>query len=135
MVLCLKRLLFLACTLRQVVCDSRRGTVYSNSWVVRTERGSNYVNDLAEKHGFINRGEIAGFPGHHLLEHRTLPKRTRRTIPEHTLNLLREPHVSFAKHQKVLWRSKRGFLDPLYSDQWYLQNSGKTHCCVMNYWV
>ena len=117
-------LLFLALTVYQLSTSDSSEGFYSNTWVLHTEEGKNHVDYLAEKHGFINTGEIEGFPGHYLLEHKHL-KRTRRTVPEYTLRLSSEPHVTFVKHLKVLRRTKRGFLDPLYPDQWYLRNSGK----------
>lgn len=105
----------------------RNEDVYGNTWVVYVEREKRFVDDLAERNGFVNRGEIAGFPGHFLLEHKTLRKRrVRRDAPQHTNSLLREPFVKFARQQKVLRRTKRGyFSDPYYKDQWYLNNSGK----------
>ncbi|CAH3133839.1 unnamed protein product [Porites lobata] len=127
-----KRGIVLACILLSCVAlkpqrNSRRD-VYSNTWVVHVEREKRFVDDLAERKGFINRGEIEGFNGHFLFEHKTLAtRRSRRHAAEHTDNLLREPHVKFARQQKILRRSKRGyFLDPYYKDQWYLNNSGQT---------
>ena len=122
--------LLLACIVINCVCAlkprSRILDFYGNSWVVYVEREKRFVDDLAERNGFINRGEIAGFTGHHLLEHKTLGRRRFRRHVGHTDNLLREPHVKFAVQQKILRRTKRGyFLDPYYKDQWYLNNSGK----------
>ena len=92
----------------------RNEDVYGNTWVVYVEREKRFVDELAEKNGFVNRGEISGFPGHFLFEHKTLGKRrVRRGAPQHTNSLLREPFVKFARQQKVLRRTKRGyFLDP-----------------------
>ena len=106
---------------------SSRRDVYGNTWVVYVEREKRFVDDLAERNGFINRGEIAGFDKHFLLEHKTLGQhRFRRDAAKHTENLLREPHVKFALQQKILSRTKRGyFSDPYYKDQWYLNNTGK----------
>ena len=127
--------LLLACIVLNSVAlkpQPRSGDVYGNSWVVYVEREKRFVDDLAERNGFINRGEIAGFAGHYLLEHKTLTRRRfRRDSPQHTGNLLRDPHVNFALQQKVLRRTKRGyFLDPYYKDQWYLNNSGKYNSCI-----
>lgn len=137
--------LLLACVVLNCVAlkPRSRRDVYGNSWVVYVEREKRFVDDLAERNGFINRGEIAGFSGHHLLEHKTLGRRRSRRHAEHTDNLLREPHVKFALQQKILRRTKRGyFLDPYYKDQWYLNNSGKrtivfifpvnSKCCLKN---
>lgn len=127
--------LILACIVLNCVAlkplHRQRRDVYGNTWVVYVEREKRFVDDLAERNGFINRGEIEGFSGHYLLEHKTLAKRRfRRDATEHTDNLLREPHVKFAKQQKILRRTKRGyFLDPYYKDQWYLNNSGKQTIC------
>ena len=126
-----QRGIVLACILFSCVAlkpqRNARRDVYSNTWVVHVEREKRFVDDLAERKGFINRGEIEGFSGHFLFEHKTLAtRRSRRHAAEHTDNLLREPHVKFARQQKILRRSKRGyFLDPYYKDQWYLNNSGE----------
>lgn len=123
--------LILACIVLNCVAlktqGSRRKDVYGNTWVVFVEREKRFVDDLAKRNGFINRGEIEGFSGHYLLEHKILPKRRlRRDATDHTNKLLREPHVKFALQQKILRRTKRGyFVDPYYKDQWYLNNSGK----------
>lgn len=121
--------ILLSCVALKPQRNSRRD-VYSNTWVVHVEREKRFVDDLAERKGFINRGEIEGFNGHFLFEHKTLAtRRSRRHAAEHTDNLLREPHVKFARQQKILRRSKRGyFLDPYYKDQWYLNNSGEWKC-------
>ena len=123
--------LILACIVLNCVAFKKQGSqrrdVYGNTWVVYVEREKRFVDDLAERHDFINRGEIEGFSGHYLLEHKTLAKRRfRRGVTDHTDKLLREPHVKFALQQKILRRTKRGyFLDPYYKYQWYLNNSGK----------
>lgn len=125
--------LILACIVLNCVALKTQGSrrsrkdVYGNTWVVFVEREKRFVDDLAKRNGFINRGEIEGFSGHYLLEHKILPKRRlRRDATDHTDKLLREPHVKFALQQKILRRTKRGyFVDPYYKDQWYLNNSGK----------
>ena len=121
-------LIFLACIVLNSVALQRRAIerdVYSNSWVVFIEKEKEFVDELAKRNGFLNRGEISGFDGHYLLEH-IYTRRSRRATAKHTETLLREPHVKFALQQKILRRTKRGyFLDPYYKDQWYLNNSGK----------
>lgn len=124
-----KRGLFLACIVFVVfkVRGSKTRHVYGNTWVVHVEKEKRFVDDLAERNGFINRGEIEGFSGHHLFEHKTLKRRVRRDASGHTDKLLQEPHVKFALRQKILRRTKRGyFRDPYYKNQWYLNNSGQT---------
>lgn len=102
-----------------------KSALYSNQWVIVTPKDHKYVDLLAERYGFINRGQISSFEGYFLLEHKKLASRTRRSLVTHTERLMRDPHVTFAVQQKILKRSKRGFTDPLYKDQWHLNNTGK----------
>lgn len=123
-----KRGIFFACIVFVVfkVRGSKERHVYGNTWVVHVAKEKRFVDDLAERNGFINRGEIEGFSGHHLFEHKTLKRRVHRDASGHTDKLLQEPHVKFALRQKILRRTKRGyFRDPYYKNQWYLNNSGK----------
>ena len=98
---------------------------YSNSWVVFSSRGSEYIDELAQRYGFINRGQVGSLDGFYILEHKTYSNRLRRSTESHTANFLLDPHIRHALQQKILRRSKREFTDPLYVDQWYLNNSGR----------
>ena len=98
---------------------------YSNSWVIVTPKDASYVNMLAEMHDFVNKGQLGALEGHFLLEHKRISGRTRRSLVTQTQRLMRDPYVTFAAQQKILKRKKRGFSDPLYNSQWYLNNTGK----------
>lgn len=101
-----------------------KDNIYSNSWVVFTLKDSKYVEDLAKRHGFIYRGQVGSLDGFHILEHKSISKRMRRSVDFHTNSFLRETHIKYALQQKILRRSKRRFSDPLYTIQWYLNNTG-----------
>ena len=98
---------------------------FSNSWVVYTSKGSIYVEELSKRHGFLNRGQVGSLEGFYVLEHRGYSKRLRRSLDSHTTRFLRDPHIKYARQQKILRRSKRDFSDPLYTIQWYLNNTGR----------
>ena len=36
-------------------------TTYTNSWAVKIEGGDEVANEIAETHGFINRGQVRWF--------------------------------------------------------------------------
>jgi hypothetical protein len=107
-----------------LVISSGFAEVYTNTWVVYTEKGKEYVDEIATKRGFINHGQQGGLEGYYLLEHKSLGKRTRRSLDGHTVDFLRETHIKYAQQQKVLRRQKRSYIDPYYPDQWYLHNTG-----------
>ncbi|EDO47326.1 predicted protein [Nematostella vectensis] len=100
--------------------------LYTNTWVIYTDKGQEYVDNLAAKHGFKSHRDGGGLEGFYILEHQRTSKRMRRSLVHHSTNFLRDPHVSYAKQQKILRRQKRGFVDPLFNDQWYLNNYGQT---------
>lgn len=53
--------LILACIVLNCVAFKKQGSqrrdVYGNTWVVYVEREKRFVDDLAERHDFINRGK------------------------------------------------------------------------------
>ena len=128
-----KLILLFAIGLR-VFAEARQDSherLYSNSWVIETKMDSKYVDKLAEQHGLVNRGRLGTLHGCFLLEHKRHTGRVRRSLKSHTRKLLLDPHVKFAKQQKILKRSKRSFSDPLYGDQWHLNNTGMCGVCVL----
>lgn len=110
--------------------------LYTNTWVVYTEQGKEYVDRIARERGFINHGQQGGLEGYYLLEHKRVSKRTRRSLDHHTEGFLSEPHIKYAEQQKILSRQKRGyFSDPMFKDQWYLQNTGELAALCCRGWV
>lgn len=107
------------------VISSGFAEVYSNTWVVYTEKNKAYVDEIAQKRGFINHGQLGELEGHYLLEHKKLGSRMRRSLTKHTVDFLQETHIKYAEQQKVLRRQKREpFSDPYFGDQWYIHNTG-----------
>lgn len=118
-------LVFLFCFV-QFLSRSIAKELYTNTWVVHTEKGKEYVDKIARKRGFINHGQQGGLEGYYLLEHKRISKRTRRSLDHHTEDFLSEPYIKYAQQQKILSRKKRGYFpDPMFADQWYLHNTGK----------
>lgn len=62
--------LFLVCIVLNLVVLKLRRDVYGNLWVVYVEKEKWFVDDLVERNGFINRGEIVGFSGYYLFEYK-----------------------------------------------------------------
>ncbi|XP_045135264.1 neuroendocrine convertase 2-like [Portunus trituberculatus] len=121
--------------------------VFTNSFLVKLRPGvsGHLANDVAARHGFENRGPIAGSPGEFHFVHHALPHaRTKRSVP-HTRTLRSDPHVHNVVQQAGFQRVKRGFKafrvenlvplhtlqaprhpsDPYFPYQWYLKNVGQ----------
>lgn len=47
-------------TLKEAIANYRGGPRYLNSWTVEVRGGRNVADDLARKHGFVNRGQVGG---------------------------------------------------------------------------
>lgn len=46
-------------TLEEAIASYRDGPRYLNSWAVEVRSGRNVADDLARKHGFVNRGQVS----------------------------------------------------------------------------
>eukprot|EP00111_Clytia_hemisphaerica_P007554 TCONS_00021941-protein len=119
----------------------------TNSWAVHIENGNNEIADqVAEKHGFSNVGQIGSLPGYFHFVHKKTGKRSRRkrrdVTENKTFTLLEDDKVKWVERQHVLERDKRGVVpeyiptthaegyiirDPLFSEQWYLNNVGQSN--------
>ena len=45
-------------TLEEAIASYRGGPRYLNSWAVEVRGGRGVADDLARKHGFVNRGQV-----------------------------------------------------------------------------
>merc|ERR1711962_225048 len=115
---------------------------FTNSWAVHIENGSDVIaSEIAEKHGFHNFGQIGSLPGYYQFVHHEIKKRRKRREVSKTVTLLLEDKIQWVEQQHVLDRDKRSIIpdyidvihpngfsiqDPLYSDQWYLNNIGQS---------
>ncbi|XP_012557310.1 uncharacterized protein LOC100202203 isoform X1 [Hydra vulgaris] len=144
MILALLRLLVLLRGIIICFCNEDSTKIhFTNSWAVHIEKGNTQIADeIAEKHGFNNLGQIGTLPGYfHFVKKNFKSKRNRRSSTVEDVNLLSEKNVRWVKQQHVLERDKRSIVpeylqivhsvgytvqDPLYNDQWYLNNVGQS---------
>lgn len=94
------------------------------------------ANDLADKHGFVNHGQIGQLDGHYLFRHHGIEKRSTEYANHHHDLLDKEEEVLWVEQQEVKIRKKRDnektsyrftdtMPDPLFNDQWYLVKGAK----------
>ncbi|EDO29787.1 predicted protein [Nematostella vectensis] len=121
---------------------------FANSWAVHLDNADpDSVEKIATRHGFVNLGQIGSLPGYYHFVKRSTEMRRRRSLDEHADRLQDEPQVTWVEQQRILERSKRHVIpdeniarslrrirrdkavtvqDPLYKNQWYLQNVGQS---------
>lgn len=111
---------------------------YTNGWAIRIKTPDDLDSAvrIAKKHGFEKVTKIGDLDGYYHLEHPTHPKRSRRSAEEKTDLLQQEPEVDWVEQQHEYVREKRGlhhqqivtrgieprFADPLWDEQWYLDD-------------
>lgn len=110
-----------------VYVSTRKGAQcdYTNTWVIETDNEEN-AKRIAKKYDFEYGGKIGSLDGFYLLMRNSVPRRRRRSVLQATRILRMDPSVKWSAQQKILTRVKRDFHDPLYKDQWYLKNNGKS---------
>ncbi|KAK9878880.1 hypothetical protein WA026_003709 [Henosepilachna vigintioctopunctata] len=127
--------------------------IYSNEFAVHIQQGDEVANAIADKHGFINRGQVGSLKGFYLFEHNHVHKRSLKANDIHHQKLVDEPEVLWVEQQHEKKRTKRDsaflsdsqysvnlphhrrlnsrsipsvdFPDPLYKEQWYLNGGAK----------
>ncbi|XP_054708624.1 furin-1-like [Uloborus diversus] len=106
-------------------------SLHTNEFAVRIDGGDDIASDVANKLGFINRGQVGNLKGYYLFEHHEVQKRSLSPSIPHFKLLQKEPSVIWVEQQEVKKRVKRSvessfpdFQDPLYSDQWFLHKGG-----------
>jgi len=111
---------------------------YTNGWAIRikTPHDLEVAGRIAKKHGFEKVTKIGDLAGYYHLEHPTHPKRSRRSAEDKTDLLQQEPEIDWVEQQHEYVREKRGlhhqqivtrgieprFADPLWEEQWYLDD-------------
>ena len=114
--------------LSRLACLTKSGLrdLHSNEWVVHIKGGEDAARRvIATDDRFMFHGQLGGLTDYYLLEHRDLPKRSRRSATSRQFRLHSHPDVIWLEQQKVLSRKKRGYFhDPLFDDQWYLSDQG-----------
>ncbi|XP_053368611.1 furin (paired basic amino acid cleaving enzyme) a [Clarias gariepinus] len=138
MELCLACLPFvtLLTLLSSEVTPSLAQKVYTNTWAVHISGGEEEANRIAQKHGFINHGNIFGDYYH--FRHRRVVKRSLSQNRGTHIRLHREPQVKWAEQQVVKSRKKRDIYsepaDPKFEQQWYLFNTNHRDLNVKEAW-
>lgn len=120
--------------------------VYTNHFHVHLKEGGGLedAHRIAKRHGFINRGQVAGSDNeYHFVQPALVHARTRRSAGHHA-KLHNDDEVVHVEQLKGYTRTKRGYRpleqrlesqfdftsvmspsDPLYGYQWYLKNTGQ----------
>ncbi|XP_063820115.1 neuroendocrine convertase 1 [Pseudophryne corroboree] len=120
---------FYSCCLVFVTGIERR---YVNEWAVEIPGGPEEAELLALEHGYKLLGQIGSLKNHYLFKLPVHPRRLRRSAPHITKRLADDDRVSWAEQQYIKERSKRFssradtenlFNDPMWSHQWYLQDT------------
>ena len=95
-------------------------STYHNQFALYIPEGKATAQRLADKHGFVNLGEIGSLENYFLFEHPRLQRRSAEQSSDHTLMLLSEPEVEWAEQMVEKRRVKRepipGLWDPLFSE-------------------
>ncbi|XP_075037384.1 neuroendocrine convertase 1 [Mixophyes fleayi] len=121
--------LFCSCCLVFVTGIERR---YVNEWAVEVPGGPEEAELLAGELGYTLLGQIGSLENHYLFKLPAQARRWRRSAPHITKRLTDDERVSWAEQQYIKERSKRStfrpntenlFNDPMWSRQWYLQDT------------
>uniref|UniRef100_A0A8C9U4R0 Furin, paired basic amino acid cleaving enzyme n=1 Tax=Scleropages formosus TaxID=113540 RepID=A0A8C9U4R0_SCLFO len=110
--------------------------VFTNSWAVHISGGAEEADKIAQKHGFVNLGNVFGDYYH--FRHRAVVKRSLSTHQGVHVRLQKEPQVVWAEQQVVKKRKKRDIYaelsDPKFTQQWYLYNANHQDLNVKGAW-
>ena len=98
--------------------------IFHNHFAVYIKDGtSEEAQALADKHGFINQGQIGDLKGYFLFHHNSVHKRSASHSEDHHSLLQNEPKVEWFQQQTELKRTKRAVpTDPLFHNQWFITN-------------
>ncbi|MEE6458824.1 hypothetical protein FKM82_000441 [Ascaphus truei] len=127
---CTALVIFSSCCLVFVTAGTDRQ--YVNEWAAEILGGPDAAQKLAEELGYDFLGQIGSLENHYLLRHKAHPRRSRRSAIRITKRLSDDDRVSWAEQQYEKQRSKRStfredteslFNDPMWSRQWYLQDT------------
>merc|ERR1712106_764145 len=87
--------------------------VYQNQFAVKVEGGKEAADDLADKHGLVNLGQVGALEGHFLLESHMLEKMSAEPCLTTQGLLSTDPAVLWCEQQTTLARTKRGGTEEL----------------------
>ncbi|KAK3763006.1 hypothetical protein RRG08_026919 [Elysia crispata] len=100
------------------------GALFTDLWAVHVNGGDEVANEVARRHGFINRGQI--MPDYYHFQHRKVAKRSTFASTYYHQPLQEDGQVLWAEQQVARVRKKRGFHfnDPKWPVTWYLNDHG-----------
>ncbi|XP_055929177.1 furin-like isoform X1 [Argiope bruennichi] len=112
--------------------QSEETKIHTNEFAVHIKGGENVAKEIAQKYGFVHKGQIGSLKNYYLFEHRKIQKRSLSPSLEHCKILESDSSVLWFEQQEVKRRVKRSisrksfltFHDPLYPEQWFLHDGG-----------
>ncbi|EDO38852.1 predicted protein, partial [Nematostella vectensis] len=103
---------------------------FTNTWAVEIEHPfeEKYVREISKRHGFTIIGKIGNLKGHYHLRHDDVDELNKEHNRDKTDRLLLEDNVRWAEQQKILHRVRKDGIptDPMFTEMWYLMNTGQT---------
>ncbi|KAM6033397.1 neuroendocrine convertase 1 [Chlamydotis macqueenii] len=127
-----------ALALLAACCLSAGGSAqrqFLNEWAAEIPAGPDAARAIAEELGYDLVGQIGSLKNHYLFRHKSHPRRSRRSAIHITKRLSDDERVSWAEQQYEKKRTKRAtvrdsaenlFNDPMWNQQWYLQDTRMT---------
>ncbi|XP_028922811.1 neuroendocrine convertase 1 isoform X2 [Ornithorhynchus anatinus] len=108
---------------------------FVNQWAAEVPGGPGAARAIADELGYDLLGQIGSLENHYLFLHKNHQRRSRRSAVHITKRLSDDDRVSWAEQQYEKQRSKRSVLrdsannlfnDPMWTQQWYLQDTRMT---------
>uniref|UniRef100_A0A2K5I2Q5 Neuroendocrine convertase 1 n=1 Tax=Colobus angolensis palliatus TaxID=336983 RepID=A0A2K5I2Q5_COLAP len=108
---------------------------FVNEWAAEIPGGPEAASAIAEELGYDLLGQIGSLENHYLFKHKNHPRRSRRSAFHITKRLSDDDRVIWAEQQYEKERTKRSavkdsaqnlFNDPMWNQQWYLQDTRMT---------
>uniref|UniRef100_A0A8C5LYT5 furin n=1 Tax=Leptobrachium leishanense TaxID=445787 RepID=A0A8C5LYT5_9ANUR len=110
--------------------------LYTNTWAVHISGGPAEADRLAQKHRFVNHGQI--FDDYYQFMHRAVVKRSLSPHRSRHVMLNKEPQVHWLEQQVARKRKKRDIFteptDPKFLQQWYLYDANRHDLHVKEAW-
>ncbi|KAI8035334.1 furin-like protease 2 isoform X2 [Drosophila gunungcola] len=88
-------------------CSIPEEAMYTNEFAVNIPAGKHVADVIANKHGFINRGQIGSLDNYYLFQHHHVSKRSLRSSRKHQGALRSENEVKWMQQQHEKVRRKR----------------------------
>ncbi|KAF1519985.1 Neuroendocrine convertase 1, partial [Eudyptes sclateri] len=124
-----------ALALLAACCLARGGSAerqFLNEWAAEIPAGPDAARAIAEELDYDLVGQIGSLKNHYLFRRKSYPRRSRRSAIHITKRLSDDERVSWAEQQYEKKRTKRAtvrdsaenlFNDPMWNQQWYLQDT------------